>query len=157
MKGNILHYDIKESIGLISGEDGNRYKLDINEWFSKTTAPKAGNKIDFQIKDNKAIEIYSINSKYTNYGVINTKETSTSSIISLFFGIIGLTLTWWLFAIPSIVAVISGHIAISEISKNRDNLIGIGLARAGLILGYIVIVIYFLCILFFTGLIYDLN
>jgi hypothetical protein len=65
-----------------------------------------------------------------------TTRTSTMAIISLIGGITGWTL---LPLLGSIVAVITGHIAHSEIKKGGGMITGKGMATAGLILGYLAI------------------
>jgi hypothetical protein len=55
------------------------------------------------------------------------------AIASLIFGILGLTL---LPTLGSIVAVILGYMAKSEINSSAGQLEGSGLATAGLVLGY---------------------
>lgn len=156
MIGNILSYDIQAGKGLISASDGNRYEFDIKNWVSKTDHPAVGNDVDFTLESNNVLSIHLL-TNFTNNGNIQTKETSTSAIISLLFGIIGLTSTWWLFAIPSIVAIITGHIAKSNIKNDSNNLTGNGLANAGLILGYMVIIIYLLLTMVFVNLISNVN
>jgi|SRR5579859_506105 len=61
-------------------------------------------------------------------------QNSTSAIISLVAGILGLTLFP---IIGSIVAVITGHMAKGEIARSNGALGGDGLATFGLVLGYI--------------------
>lgn len=61
---------------------------------------------------------------------VGPATTSTKAIISLIFGIL-----FFLFPLP-IVAVIFGHLALSEIRKSGGRLTGQGMATAGLILGY---------------------
>jgi len=57
-------------------------------------------------------------------------QTSTKAIISLVCGI--------LFFFPiSIVAIVCGHLALSEIRKSAGRLTGQGIAIAGLVLGYL--------------------
>jgi hypothetical protein len=63
-------------------------------------------------------------------------KTSTLAIISLIGGITGLTILPFLGAI---VAVITGHMAQSEIKKSGGMITGKGMATAGLILGYLAI------------------
>jgi hypothetical protein len=63
-----------------------------------------------------------------------TTRTSTLAIISLIGGITGWTLLPFLGAI---VAVITGHMAHSEIKKGGGMITGKGMATAGLILGYL--------------------
>lgn len=64
-------------------------------------------------------------------------KTSPGSIWSLVLGILGITCCSVFTAIP---AVICGHMALSKIKKSAGALAGEGLAIAGLILGYIGIV-----------------
>ncbi len=62
---------------------------------------------------------------------IGTGETSGKAIASLVFGL-------FLFFFPfSIVAIIFGHLSLSEIKKSAGRLTGQGLAIAGLVLGYV--------------------
>lgn len=82
-----------------------------------------------------------------------TRTTSTLAIISLVSGILGWSLLPFL---GSIVAVITGHMARSEIRRAPDRLDGDGMAIAGLVLGYasiamaVLVVIAF--VMFFGGL-----
>lgn len=81
------------------------------------------------------------------------KETSPLAIASLVSGILGWTLLPWL---GSIVAIITGHMARSEIRANPATKDGDGLALAGLIMGWAMIALSILTILvimlFFGGL-----
>jgi hypothetical protein len=62
------------------------------------------------------------------------QQSSTLALVSLISGI----LSWLgLFGLGGLVAVITGHMALSEINKNYGRLSGAGLAKAGLILGYV--------------------
>jgi len=64
-------------------------------------------------------------------------RTSNLAIISLIGGITGFTVLPFLGAI---VAIITGHMAQSEIKKSNGMVTGKGMATAGLIMGYIVLV-----------------
>jgi hypothetical protein len=66
---------------------------------------------------------------YHHYGSAPTR-TSGLAIASLVLGII------WLYWIGSILAVIFGHVAISQMKKDPQ-IGGRGLAIAGLVLGYV--------------------
>lgn len=75
------------------------------------------------------------------------RQSSTLAIVSLIFGI----LCW--IVIPllgSLVAIITGHMARAEIRRAPEHLDGDGLAIAGLLLGYIqlVLVVFGLLMLF---------
>ncbi len=63
---------------------------------------------------------------------------SGMAIASMVLGITGVLLSWCLFGIPSIVAVVLGHISMRETGPGGTRT-GRGMALAGLILGYVVI------------------
>jgi Domain of unknown function (DUF4190) len=67
-------------------------------------------------------------------------KTSGTATASLVFGIIGLCGGFLILAIPNIIAVILGHMANKEIRESHGWIGGQGLATAGLVLGYIVVV-----------------
>jgi Domain of unknown function (DUF4190) len=69
-----------------------------------------------------------------NPSPVPVTRTSTTAIISLIAGIAGWTVLPFL---GSIVAIITGHIAQSEIKKSAGMVTGKGMATAGLILGYL--------------------
>ena len=80
------------------------------------------------------------------------RSNSNLAIVSLVSGILG-----WTFVplLGSLIAVITGHLARAEIRREPERLDGDGLAVAGLILGYSLIIITILSlallILFFGG------
>ncbi|MGB3750820.1 MAG: DUF4190 domain-containing protein [Arcobacteraceae bacterium] len=148
MQGTILSYTIQTGKGLISGNDGKRYEFEIKNWISTTTNPNAGIKIDFEVQQSEAINIYLLQ-QAPQYST--NQDTSITAILSLIFGILGLTSTWFFFAIPSIMAVLFGHVALWNINANPQTVAGKGLAIAGLLLGYSVILIYILLITVFIG------
>lgn len=73
-------------------------------------------------------------------------KTSTLAILSLIFGILGV------FMFGSLVAVVLGHLARSEIKKSGNALEGDGMAVAGLVLGYVMLLATFAFVAFFGGL-----
>mgnify|MGYP001442057078 CR=1 FL=1 len=81
------------------------------------------------------------------------RRTSTLAIVSLVTGVLGWTLLPW---VGAIVAIITGHMARSEIRRDPENLEGDGLAVAGLVLGWLMVglslLVLFAVILFFGGL-----
>jgi hypothetical protein len=159
LKGKILDYNLTKQEGLISAENGERYKFTTQEWRSSTLHPKKDLSVDFSTdKENNAKDIYALEqavSPYANHAA--HKETSTLAIVSFVFGIIGLFFDWWMFALPSIVAIITGHLAKSRIKQSDGMLEGNGFATAGLVLGYIVILLYLLTILLFAGVLVSLG
>ena len=80
-----------------------------------------------------------------------TRNTSTSAIVSLVFGI----LSWLVLPFAgAVVAVVAGHMARAEIRRAHGALDGDGLAIGGLILGWLhlaVVVLSVLAIFLFFG------
>lgn len=81
------------------------------------------------------------------------RQTSAMALISLIAGILGWT------ALPflgSVVAIVTGHMARAEIRRGPLELEGDGLALAGLIMGWVVVIGSLLAllaiVLFFGGL-----
>ena len=81
------------------------------------------------------------------------RQTNSLAVVSLVCGILGWTLLPFL---GTIIAIICGHMARSEIRRSPDTQEGDGLAVAGLVMGYLVIAFSVLAvigvILFFGGL-----
>ncbi|MGP2656859.1 DUF4190 domain-containing protein [Malaciobacter sp. WC5094] len=152
MLGIILDYDTNNQKGYISSNN-ERYEFHIKEWKNKNQMPKNGDEIDFILENGIVKDIYHISniSGIRNTGLIQSKETPAIAIISLIFGILGFMGSWWSLGIPSIVAVVTGHIAKSIISKNEETMTGKGLATAGLIMGYFIIIVYLLVITFLAS------
>ena len=61
MIGKILGYDMNESMGTISGDDGNRYKFTKEDW-KETIVPSKEMLVDFEIdaESKRAKDIYQI-------------------------------------------------------------------------------------------------
>jgi hypothetical protein len=82
-----------------------------------------------------------------------TRTTSTLAIVSLVSGLLGWTFVPW---IGSLVAVVTGHMARAEIRREPERVEGDGMAVAGLVLGYAMLVLsvvgLLLIVLFFGGL-----
>ncbi len=89
MKGQILN--IEENKGIILGEDGNRYEFDINEWKEKIT-PIKGMKVDFEIEDNKAKNIYLLETPKPDLITALNMESNIKTFGG--FGAICLLLSW---------------------------------------------------------------
>jgi Domain of unknown function (DUF4190) len=76
------------------------------------------------------------------YGPI--PKPSGFAVSALVLGIIGLFLSWITFGIPSMLAVIFGHIGVSRVRRGVGD--GRGMAIAGMVLGYLVIGMFFLLV-----------
>ncbi|GAB3727874.1 hypothetical protein GCM10028794_00850 [Silanimonas algicola] len=81
------------------------------------------------------------------------RRTSSLAVVSLVAGLLGWTFAPWL---GSIIAIITGHMARAEIRRDPSALEGDGLAVAGLVLGWAMVLLSVLAvlavILFFGGL-----
>ncbi|ADN62030.1 hypothetical protein XFLM_12100 (plasmid) [Xylella fastidiosa subsp. fastidiosa GB514] len=83
---------------------------------------------------------------------ISQQKTSALAIASLITGILGLT---WLPVVGSLCAIITGHMARTEIRRHPEALKGDELATIGVILGWLAItaaIIFVVLVLFFVGL-----
>jgi TM2 domain-containing membrane protein YozV len=57
MKGSILEFNSESRQGVVSGDDGKRYSLDIADWKS-TALPSTGKRVDFSANEEKAEAVY---------------------------------------------------------------------------------------------------
>jgi len=87
MTGKILGFDLQNQDGVISGENGKRYKFTQSVW-KDTTSPKKDLKIDFAVDENDmAIDIYVI--KDTAAENTSTMMGIISLAVTFFLGFIG--------------------------------------------------------------------
>ena len=135
MKGIVLNFNSQDNLGLIRCTSDNRYEFSLAQWRS-SSIPLAGDSVDFIEAERKATEIYKVEDnshgqQIKSKTISSGTKTSTLSIISLIAGVLGI------FLFGSIIAIICGHIACSEIRNSNGKLSGNGLAISGLILGYL--------------------
>ena len=83
MKGKILEFNGESRTGIISGDDGNRYNLDIKEWRGPSL-PKAGNKIDFSINGDNAEAVY-----VESFIAGGASKKIAAALLAFFFGALG--------------------------------------------------------------------
>lgn len=89
MKGKILDYNIQNSSGVISGDDGQRYSFVNSEW-KNSVSPKVNQIVDFEIDGQNAKGVYlqsSLNSIDIGSG---EKSKMVAGILALFLGAIGI-------------------------------------------------------------------
>ena len=65
MKGKILDYNIQESKGIISGDDGQRYSFENKDW-KASELPKVNQIVDFEVDENQAKSVYAIKMQEKN-------------------------------------------------------------------------------------------
>lgn len=88
MKGKILGYNKTTQIGVISGEDGNRYQFKRENWESPNE-PTVGHGVDFNVENDNAVEIYrsiSDNSVTLN---LHEKNKFIAALLAFFLGSFG--------------------------------------------------------------------
>lgn len=83
MKGKILEFNESERIGIISGEDGNRYELNISEW-KGASLPRSGTKVDFSINGQTAEAVYA-----ENHGSAGASKKIAAALFAFFLGAFG--------------------------------------------------------------------
>ena len=75
MKGKILDYNIQESKGIISGDDGQRYSFENREWKS-SELPKVNQVVDFEVDEKNAKGIYLLQTD----SILKQKKSATISM-----------------------------------------------------------------------------
>lgn len=95
MKGTILDFSIGDSQGVISGDDGNRYKFVGKEWKS-SAQPQAGLRVDYETEGRTALDIYFDRTSSTSRSSsLNIEDFYRSSDDKIFAGVCaGLAHKW---------------------------------------------------------------
>jgi len=153
MEGVILDFNPSNGTGVLRCGQGQRYGYSLAEW-QHEEAPRPGDRVEFDAIGDQAHNVSRLDQPVavvtapaaspaatptaaaTPYAppasapqVVPTQ--SALAIVSLIAGIVGL------FFFGSLVAVICGHVARSNIRASNGTQTGDGMALAGLILGYI--------------------
>ena len=141
MNGEILHFDTDKNLGLIKCSEGARYEFSSVDWKSNDT-PELGSSVDFVLNENTATQVY----RTQDQSAHATKKSvlAISSLVASILGLVGFGTF-----VLSIIAVILGHLAVSDIRNSEDNIEGMGFADAGLVLGYLVLIVSFLTVVVF--------
>ncbi|WP_104961369.1 TM2 domain-containing protein [Pseudomonas sp. XWY-1] len=84
MKGTILNFNPASREGMISGEDGNRYSFDAQEWKS-AVAPASGSQVDFTVSGATATAIYQVSSNTLN----GSSKKLPAALLAFFLGCFG--------------------------------------------------------------------
>jgi hypothetical protein len=67
-------------------------------------------------------------------------KPSGFAVASLVLGILGVFVSWFTFGIPSLLAVVFGHVGVSRVRRGIGD--GRGMAISGMVLGYFVIALF---------------
>lgn len=84
MKGKILDFNIQESKGIISAEDGNRYEFSTAQW-KGTKSPIINQQVDFTSNEQIAEAIYPMQNSAEG-----EKSKIVAGILALFLGTLGI-------------------------------------------------------------------
>lgn len=82
MKGKILDYDLQNNTGMISGNDGKRYKFTKADWKNEKK-PMANQVVDFSTEGENAQEIY------LDRVVSQEKSKIVAGLLAFFLGALG--------------------------------------------------------------------
>lgn len=82
MKGKILDFNIQNSEGVISAEDGNRYSFSSSQW-KGNKSPAINQMVDFSINEDIAESIYLVSTSNTDAGA---KSKIVAGVLALFLG-----------------------------------------------------------------------
>jgi hypothetical protein len=86
--------------------------------------------------------------KNTQPNATKTDGVSVASFLAAILGIVGLFATGWLFLIGMIAAIVLGFIGLSRVRHSNGQLKGRGWAIAGVVLGFLELVLLILGVLF---------
>ena len=78
---------------------------------------------------------------------ITPPKTNALAVVTLVISVLGVIVTWFLPIITQIAAIICGHIARSQIKRSDGNQTGAGMALAGLIISYLVLIVGLLVVI----------
>lgn len=92
MKGQVLVFEPLKGSGIISGEDGNRYRLEGSSWRGVNILPVAGLAVDFTPAGDNAEEVFPLPSANPLPGSLGSgpKSPIVAGLLALFFGQLGI-------------------------------------------------------------------
>lgn len=148
MRGQILGYDENARSGVISGDSGDRVPFTIAEWKS-TDLPKPGMKVDFDLVEGSASQIYAVPGSTNPLDAIGgdqppEKQALTYGIISLVSAVLTYVLGP-LGLITLVIALIFGFKG-KKIGANLADKTGYYLSIAGIIISLIGFIVLFLAL-----------
>jgi TM2 domain-containing membrane protein YozV len=89
MHGRVLDFDFRSGEGLITGDDGNRYRFVATEW-KPNSQPAIGSKVDFETSDGQALAIYAAALAPTSGTYTASKNKVTAALLAFFLGGLGI-------------------------------------------------------------------
>lgn len=92
MRGKVLGVDPKTGKGQISGEDGNRYQFDKEDWSAKAP-PAIGAEVDFEARGKDALSVFRIDAgalQNNVHAVTSDKNKIVAALLAFFLGGFGI-------------------------------------------------------------------
>lgn len=86
MRGKVLGFDQKTGEGMISGDDGRRYKVSRADIQGGATSLISGGDVDFEVSGDRAVSIYPIRSSLLGAG---EKNRFIAALLAFLVGIFG--------------------------------------------------------------------
>lgn len=87
MRGQVLDFSIQSNSGVITAEDGKRYRFSGSDWRDNST-PTRGVTVDFQVSGDSALEIYRALGSGSG-GSSDGKSKTTAGLLAIFLGAFG--------------------------------------------------------------------
>ncbi len=81
MKGSVLEFDIGSKNGVISGEDGCRYRFNMNQW-TYQRLPQVGSRVCFTLKSGELVS--------ATMTTVGKSKKMGAVLLAFFFGVLGL-------------------------------------------------------------------
>ena len=113
IKGRILAFDEAESRGIISGNDGKRYRFRDEEWGSEQF-PRPGMYVEFLPEESEATEIYSLPEDPTSNAAANKNQVTgtnhkvAAGILAILLGWLGIHKFYLGYTGPGVILLLAG-------------------------------------------------
>ena len=147
MTGKILEFNRETNKGTIVSASGNKYHFHISDFKVEDSYPKKNLYVDFMLEEEKAIFIYPSDTQSKSSPKEQKMRSSIYGKVSFIFALVGVaafvyfaynskTVTQgYFYTIPPLFAILTGHFAKKSF-----------LSTLGLILGYLVAMLYIIVI-----------
>ena len=102
MNGKILHFDANSREGVISGDDGNRYRFIGPDWHDSST-PMSGLTVDFVADGDRARDVYRVTSSSGTY----PKSKIAAALFAFFLGLFGAHKFYLGYTTPGVILLVA--------------------------------------------------
>ena len=102
MNGKILHFDANSREGVISGDDGNRYRFIGPDWHDSST-PVSGLTVDFVADGDRARDVYRVASSSGTH----PKSKIAAALFAFFLGLFGAHKFYLGYTAPGVILLVA--------------------------------------------------